>query len=81
MTFDRRFCELVFDTLGRDDTLRHGYRVYLWRRALGLVRHSSTDAGATGGADLRSVVQSSIPPRDWWNGLDMDRTPSSPWRM
>jgi hypothetical protein len=39
MTFDRRFCEVIFDTLGHDDRLRRAYRVYLWRRALGFIYH------------------------------------------
>lgn len=67
MTFDSRFCEDVFDTLGRDHTLRHAYRVYLWRRALGLVhhtpgwvRHLPADEGATAGAELSCVVQAFI---------------------
>jgi hypothetical protein len=81
MTFDRRFCEEVFDTLGRDDTLRHAYRVYLWRRALRLVHHSPADEGATEDADLCSVVRASIPPGDRWNGWDAERTLSSSWRM
>lgn len=52
MTYDSRFCEGLFGTLGRDDTLRHAYRVYLWRRALGLVYHPPLDAGVIAGADL-----------------------------
>ena len=73
MTFDSRFCEHVFDTLGRDHTLRHAYRVYLWRRALGLIHPSPTDEGATAGTDLCSVVQAPIPPPDRWNGLNVER--------
>jgi hypothetical protein len=80
MTFDRGFCEEVFDTLGRDDTLRHAYRVYLWRQALGFVHHGPTDQEATGDADLCSVVQAFNPPRDRSSGLDAGGTPL-PWRM
>jgi hypothetical protein len=81
MTFDRRFCEDVFNTLGRDDTLRHAYRVYLWRRALELAHHSPTDEGATAGAALCSVVQASVPPENWPSGLHAARIPTFPWGM
>jgi hypothetical protein len=79
MTFDSRFCEDMFDTLGRDHTLRHAYRVYLWRRALELVHHSPTDEGATAGADLCSAVQAFIPPSDRSNRLNAERALSSLW--
>ena len=52
ITFYRGLCEDVFDTFGRDDRLRHAYRVYLWRRALDFVYHSSPDIGPTAGAEL-----------------------------
>jgi hypothetical protein len=53
MTFDSRFCEDVFDTLGRYD-LRHAYRVYLWRRALGLVHRTPSDIEVVAGAEFHS---------------------------
>jgi hypothetical protein len=77
MTFDRRFCEDVFDAFGHDDTLRHAYRVYLWRRALGFVYHRPADQGATGDADLCSVVQASMPPRSRSIGLNAPHTLAS----
>ena len=61
MTFDRRFCEHVFDTLGHDDTLRHGYRVYLCRQAFGIFLHSLPHEMARAGADLCSAIEASIP--------------------
>jgi hypothetical protein len=57
MTFYRGLCEDVFDTLGRDDTLRHAYRVYLWRQAASLLRHLPSDIGSTAGAELYSEIQ------------------------
>ena len=60
MTFDRRFCEDMFDALGHDDTLRHGYRVYLWRQVLGFVHHSLPHERARAGADLCSAIEASI---------------------
>jgi hypothetical protein len=57
MTFYRGLCDDVFDTLGRDDTLRHAYRVYLWRRAVSLLRNSPTDIGPTAGGELHSEIQ------------------------
>jgi hypothetical protein len=81
MTFDRRFCEDLFGTLGRDDMLRHVYRVYLWRQALGFIYHSPLDEGAITGADLGSVIQTFIPSSDRSNGLDAERAVSSPWWM
>lgn len=80
MTFDSRFCEQVFDTLGRNDTLRHAYRVYLWRRALGIVHHSPADEAAAGDPDLSSVLQASIPPADRAYGSNAGGPPY-PWRM
>ena len=73
MTFDSRLFEEVLDTLGCDDTLRRAYRVYLWRRALGLVHHSPSNEGATAGSDLRSVIQRPLPSSDRWSGLDAER--------
>jgi hypothetical protein len=73
MTFDRQFCEVVFDTLGRDDRLRHAYRVYLWRRALGLIHHSPSDEEATARTDLCSVIKHPFPLSDTVNGLDAER--------
>jgi hypothetical protein len=80
MTFDSRLCQDVFDALGRNPTLRHAYRVYLWRRAAGLVHHWPADDGAEGDADLCSVVQASLPPRDRSYGLSAEGIPSR-WRM
>ena len=78
MTFDSRLFEEVLDTLGCDDTLRRAYRVYLWRRALGLVHHSRSNEGATtGGSDLRSVIQRPLPSSDRWSGLDSMRCTSA----
>jgi hypothetical protein len=46
MTVYRDLCEDLWDTLGRDDALRRAYRVYLWRRALDLIRHSHSEVQA-----------------------------------
>jgi hypothetical protein len=72
MTFHRGLCEDLFDTFGRDDRLRHAYNVYLWRRALEFVYHSSADIGPTAGAEFYSAIQA--PP--WskrYNELDAER--------
>jgi hypothetical protein len=58
MTFYRGLCEDVFDALGRDGALRHAYRVYLWRRARGLVRHSSSDTEPTAGSEIQALAWS-----------------------
>jgi hypothetical protein len=60
MTFDKQLCESIFDTLGRNDTLRHAYRVYLWRRARGTV---DPKIAATADADFCSLIQASTPLR------------------
>src|SRR5262245_42328491 len=57
MTFYRGLVEDVFDTLGRDDTLRHAYRLYLWRRALRFVHPSRSDMEPIPGAELFSEIQ------------------------
>ena len=57
MTFYRGLCEDIFETLGRDASLRHAYRVYLWQRALGLGRHSLSDIAPAVGAELYSEIQ------------------------
>ena len=61
MTFYRALCEDIFDALGHDGALRHAYRVYLWRRARGLVHLSlsETDPPAAG-AELYSEFQASV---------------------
>ena len=73
MTFDSRLCEDVFDTFGGDATLRHAYRVYLWRRALRLVHHSRSDEVATAGGDFCAVIKHPFPSADRLNGLDAER--------
>ena len=73
MTFDSRFCEDLFDTLGRDDALRHAYRVYLWRRALELVYHPPLDHGVIAGVDLCPDIKHPFPSTDRLNGLDVER--------
>ena len=72
MTFYRGLCEDLLDTLGRDDALRHAYRVYLWRRALCLVRHSPSDIGPTAGVELYSEIQA-FPWSKRSNELDAER--------
>jgi hypothetical protein len=61
MTFESLLCEDVFVTLGRADTLRHAYRVYLWRRVRGLIDHSHGDEAETAGADFCSLIDASPP--------------------
>jgi hypothetical protein len=80
MTFDRQFCEDLFDILGRNHALRHAYRAYLWRRALGVGHRSLTDEGATPAADLRSAAQALIPPGHRPRGLNALRSLSFHWR-
>src|SRR5262245_44220459 len=53
MTFYCGLVEDAFDTLGRDDTLRHAYRVYLLRRGLGFVHPSRSELGPIPGTELR----------------------------
>ncbi|HEY7548029.1 MAG TPA: hypothetical protein VH913_00790 [Hyphomicrobiaceae bacterium] len=72
MTFYRGLCDDVLDALGRDDALRHAYRVYLWRRALSFLHHSGADVERTAGAELYSEIQTSA----WGkrrNELDAER--------
>lgn len=57
MTFYRGLCYDVFDTLGRDATLRHAYRVYVWRRALSLFRHSPSDIEPPAAAEFYAEIQ------------------------
>ena len=71
MTFDAQLCDNIFNTLGRDHTLRHAYRNYLWRRVRGLVDQSSSDDAATMGADICSLMQDST---------RYSRTWRTPWR-
>jgi hypothetical protein len=59
MTSYRGLCRDLVETLGRDDALRHAYRVYLWQRAVGLVRHPLSDLGTTANAEFRSEIQAS----------------------
>jgi hypothetical protein len=57
MTFYRGLCEDVLDTLGRDDALRHAYRVYLWRRTLRFLNRSRPDIGQAADAEFYSEIQ------------------------
>ena len=57
MTFYRGLCEDLFDTLGRDASLRHAYGVCLWQRALGLVHHSPSKIAPAVGVELYWEVQ------------------------
>jgi hypothetical protein len=69
MTFDPRFCEGIFDTLSRNDML-HAYRVYLWRRTLGLVYHPPLEEEAS----LRPLIKDDpFPPGNRLNGFDAER--------
>jgi hypothetical protein len=56
MTFYRGLCEDVFEARGRDGVLRQAYRVYIWRRARGLVVHRSL-LDVEAGAELLSEIQ------------------------
>jgi hypothetical protein len=77
MTFDSLFCEDVFGTLGRDDALRHAYRVYLWRRVQGLIDHSHRDEAETAGADFWSAIDASPPARSNRSAVNLRSTPSA----
>ena len=72
MTFYRGLCEDLLDTLGRDHALRHAYRVYLWRRALGYVHHKPADMGPIACAEFYSEIQA-LPWSKRANELDAER--------
>lgn len=81
MTFDSQLCKSVFDTLGRDHTLRHAYRVYLWRRVRRVVHHSPPGKAATADADICSLIQDPTPSSDRPNRSDVTWTRVPPRRM
>ena len=72
MTVYRDLCEDLWDTLGRDGALRRAYRVYLWRRALSLIRYSRSDMGPTVGVEVYSEIQA-FPWSRRSNDLDAER--------
>lgn len=78
MTFDSQLCEELLVALGRKDTLRHAYRIYLWRSVRGLVDHSHPDEVATAGADICSLIQASAPSSD---GPNRSGVRVQSWRM
>jgi hypothetical protein len=64
VTFDSQLCEELLVALGRKHTLRHAYRIYLWRSVRGLVEHSYPDEVARAGTDICSLIQASAPSSD-----------------
>jgi hypothetical protein len=81
MTFDTQLCDNVFDALGRKDTLRHAYRVYLWRRVRGLIDHSRPGEAPTADADICSLIRASTPSSDRPRRSDVACIRERSWRM
>jgi hypothetical protein len=78
MTFDKQLCESIFDAFGRNDALRHAYRVYLLRRVRGTV---DPKIAATADADFCSLIQAPTSVRSSPSRSDDSLTLESSLRM